>query len=286
MVRLVAALFTLAVGGAIALRSVLQERAYLYPPRRVLAPLVDRQGIPGLINVEFTSQDAATLRGWYAPSTNGAAVILLHGTMGDRSGTMSEARLLTSEGFGILAFDWPRHGESTGVVQWGANERHALTAALDWLAGRPGVDPQRLGAIGLSLGGYVLAQVAATDTRLRAVALVGTPSNATELTRREHRRFGPLSVWPALWVQDTFFEPDTMPAERMVERISPRALLVVTGDQDDVVPESMAHALFRAAREPKKLLVVHGAGHGGYDSVQGSSYAATLRTFFREWLNT
>lgn len=285
MVRL-AALFTLAFGGAIAVRSVLQERAYLYPPRRNLTPLVDSQGIPGLTNVEFTTEDAATIHGWYAPSTNGAAVIILHGSMSDRRSAMSEARLLTQDGFGMLAFDWPRHGESTGTVQWGANERHALTAALDWLAVRPGVDPHRLGAIGLSLGGYVLAQVAATDSRLRAVALVGTPSNATELTRREHRRFGPFSVWPALWVQNLFFEPDTLPAERMVDKISPRALLVVTGDDDDVVPESMAHALFRAAREPKRLLVVHGAGHGGYDTVEGSTYTETLRSFFREWLNT
>lgn len=285
MVQLVAALFTLACG-AIALRSVLQERAYLYPPRRSLSPLVNAQGIAVLTNVEFTTVDAATIHGWYAPSTNGAAVIILHGSMSDRQSGMSEARLLAREGFGMLAFDWPRHGESTGVVQWGASERHALTAALDWLAVRPGVDPRRLGAVGLSLGGYVLAQVAATDERLRAVALVGTPSNATELTRREHRRFGPFSVWPALWVQNLFFEPDHLPAERMVDKISPRALLVVTGDADDVVPESMAHALFRAAREPKKLLVVHGAGHGGYDAVEGSTYAESLRAFFREWLNT
>lgn len=286
MVQLGAALVALAFGAGIAVRAVLQERAYLYPPRRSLTPLVNLQGIPGLTNVKFTTEDAAEIHGWYAPSTNGAAVILLHGTMSDRRSAMSEARLLNQAGFGMLAFDWPRHGESTGVVQWGASERHALTAALDWLAVRPGIDPKRLGAIGLSLGGYVLAQVAASDTRLRAVALVGTPSNSTELTRREHRRFGPLSVWPALWVQDFFFEPDRMPAERMVEKISPRALLVVTGDNDDVVPETMAHTLFRAAREPKKLLVVHGAGHGGYDSVEGSTYAESLRAFFREWLNT
>jgi dipeptidyl aminopeptidase/acylaminoacyl peptidase len=274
----------IAFAGAVAARTVLRERAYLHPPRRSIAPRLAEQGIAGLSNVAFTSADGSTLRGWFAPSTNGAAVVILHGSMGDRLDSMPEARLLARAGFGVLVFDWPRHGESDGVVRWGSSERAALTAALDFLGKQPGIDAARLGGVGLSLGGYILAQVAATDPRLRAVVLAGTPSNAAELVRHENRRWGPLSRWPALWVQKYLFEPDVMPAERMVAKLAPRALLVVTGDKDTVVPASMTETLFNTAHEPKELLIVHGAGHGGYTSVPETTYPTRLVAFFQRWL--
>ena len=44
-------------------------------------------------------------------------------------------------------------------------------AAFNFLAGRPEVDPERLGALGLSLGGCVAACLSGLEPRLKALAL-------------------------------------------------------------------------------------------------------------------
>ena len=43
--------------------------------------------------------------------------------------------------------------------------------------------------------------------------------------------------------------------------ISPRPLLLVHGDKDDVVDVKNATQLYEAAKDPKKLIIIKGAGH-------------------------
>jgi len=43
--------------------------------------------------------------------------------------------------------------------------------------------------------------------------------------------------------------------------VSPRSLLLVHGDADEVVPLEHAYRLYQKAREPKELLVIPGAKH-------------------------
>jgi len=128
----------------------------------------EQTGVPNLGAISFKTADGLRIAGWYAPSRNRAAVILTHGTNADRSVLLPEIHLLANAGFGVLAFDWPGNGESEGHVQWGEGERQALRAAVDWLAHRTEVDAHKIGGLGFSIGGYMMAQVAATDTRLHA----------------------------------------------------------------------------------------------------------------------
>jgi dipeptidyl aminopeptidase/acylaminoacyl peptidase len=237
--------------------------------------------IPGLVEASFPSRTGDRLRGYYAPSRNGAAVVLLHGSGGERSDLVHEARLLAEAGVGVLLFDWPGHGESEGKITWGESERQALEGALDWLAAKPGVDPRRLGAFGFSMGGYILAQVAAADLRLRAVALAGAPHDAREHTLWEYRRLGWLRQWPALLaVRVSGMQLDELVPERVVGRIAPRRLLLIAGSEDTAVPLWMTERLHRAAGEPRRLLVIRGAGHGAYHEAAGETYARELLDFF------
>lgn len=235
----------------------------------------------GAAAVSFPSRSGERLNGYYAPPRRGAAVVLAHGSTGERSNLLGEARILARRGFGVLAFDFPGHGESEGAVSWSEPARAALRGAFDWLAEQPGVDPGRLGAFGFSMGGYTVAQVAATDVRLRAVVLAGAPHDAAEHTRWEYRRGGWLRQAPALWAARlSGLRFDELVPERVIDRIAPRPVLVVTGSGDRDVPPWMAERLYRAAREPKRLLVVEGAAHGGYFEAGAETYARELGDFF------
>ena len=55
-----------------------------------------------------------------------------------------------------------------------------MTAALDVLAGRRDIDLDRVGAVGVSLGGYYAPRAAAGEPRIQAVAGVSGPFNFGE----------------------------------------------------------------------------------------------------------
>jgi uncharacterized protein len=247
----------------IAVRSYRQEQAVFFPKRRPFEQAPAGANIPGLEEVSFKA-GTASLRGWYAPASRRAAVILVHGAGGNRASLLGEARALAAQGFGVLTYDLPGHGDSDGEIHWSEGERASLRAAFAWLAGRSDVDPNRIGAFGFSLGGYVLAQVAAAEPRLRALVFAGTPSDPVAQVRAEQGNYWLLSELPALWVLRRGGLDLDVRAVDFMPRLGQRPVLVVTGGLDGTVPKFMADDLYRALTGPKELYVLPLAGHGDY----------------------
>jgi uncharacterized protein len=268
----------------IAVRAYRAEKAIFFPRRAPLQVSAEKAGLPGLIAVETSSPK---IRGWYVPARNRAAVVLTHGAGGDRSQVLPEARALAAAGFGAFLFDWLGHGESEGEVHWDERERMALSGALDWLSERPEIDPERLGAFGFSMGGYIVAQVAAHEPRLKVVALAGTPTDVSAQSAWQFGKYSFLTRLPARWALERGGLPLGEPQPKdTVPEIAPRPLLVVAGTGDNTVPIFMGRALHQAARDPKELFVVEGADHGQYDAVAGEAYRAKLVKFFNRLLES
>jgi pimeloyl-ACP methyl ester carboxylesterase len=266
-----------------AAKSYAQQVNVFFPKRKPVTTSLQASGIPRVGPISFGSS-GTTLYGWYAPSLHGAAVILVHGAGGDRASLSPEARALARAGFGVLSFDLPGHGESGGEIHWTEAEQSALREALTFVERRPDVAPERVGVYAFSLGGYVAAQVAADDTRVRALALGGTPSDPTAQANFQHRRLGFLTQWPALFALSRGGMKLDIRARDYVGRLSPRPLLIVTGTRDDTVPKSMADELYRASGDPKELYVVEGAGHGDYAARAPGAYESKLVSFFERAL--
>ena len=121
-------------------------------------------------NVQFETSDGLTLKGWYVPSRNGAAVIAFAG----RRDTQLRARMLVRHGYGVLLFDRRGEGESEGDPNlFGWQGERDVHGAVAFLQRRPDVDPQRIGAIGLSVGGEMLIEAAAESSALKAIVSEG-----------------------------------------------------------------------------------------------------------------
>ena len=121
-------------------------------------------------NVSFTTSDGLRLHGWFVPSKNGATVISFPG----RKGPQKPARLLISEGYGVLLFDRRGEGESDGdpnALGWRGTRD--LEAAIAYLRSRPDVDPNRIGGVGLSVGGEMMLEAAAETDDFKAVVSEG-----------------------------------------------------------------------------------------------------------------
>ena len=268
---------------AVCARAVLYQRSLGRLPRLPLSRRAEATGIAGLHDVDFESEPGVTIRGWHRAPKNGAAVILSHGSDANREQLMPELSVLTDAGFGVLAFDWPGQGESGGHLSWGRGERLGMQAAVTFLERRG--EHSRLGTFGFSFGGIFSAQVAALDRRVNAVALAATPHALDEQRRWVHRRWGLLSQTSGLLAAHLLYGPQgELEPVRVIDRVSPRPLLLIAGGADQTVPQFMTDALFGAAREPKSLYVVPGAGHGDFDRAAPADYTRTLREFFERSL--
>jgi uncharacterized protein len=115
---------------------------------------------------------------WHYRGVNGACVIMAAGgAVTKEPGTDPFAKRFHEAGFGVLAFDYRRLGESGGrprqIVRMG-EQLADWQAAIGFAATLPGVDPDRLAIWGFSLSGGHVFRVAARDPR-PAVAIAQTP---------------------------------------------------------------------------------------------------------------
>ena len=265
----------------VAAKSFWNERAdYVRTPPAAISRHPERTGIDGLAEISFPGADGGRVAGWYAPSRNRAAIVLVHGTGAERSSLLFETGFLSQAGFGVLAVDLPGQGASEGRTRWGVPERHAITAAVDWLRARDEVDPQRIGGFGFSMGAYVLTQAAVLDQRLRAVALVSSPNEVVEHNWLATAKWGLLTQVPCYLALRAYGQSLDMPPKNVIGSIAPRAVLIVGGDLDPLVPAFMARQLFSAAGSPKELWLVPRAHHADFAQIAGPEYRNRLATFF------
>ncbi|RKG76943.1 alpha/beta fold hydrolase [Corallococcus sp. CA049B] len=276
-----ALLGVLAVAAVIAYRNVRAARAVLHPARQPLRPVAQGM-LPGRTDVVLRTRDGLTLRGWYLPSHNRAAVVVMHGFAENRTQMLFEAEVLSHAGYGVLLFDSRGHGESEGdLVTWGDREREDLRAAVDFLSHRDDVDPSRLGVLGFSMGGTTAMLEALDDERLQAVAAAGAYPSLEADTRYSYGKWGPLSVQPALWtLRLSGVDVDAVDPMKRLCDLKGRPLLLINGDVDAYAPAFLQDALFQAACEPKTYWVVPGAHHGEYAKKAPEEYARHLRDFF------
>jgi uncharacterized protein len=141
--------------------------------RAVVPP--DRLGVAHE-DVTFTTADGLELEGWYVPSRNGAAVIAFPG----RNGPQAKARMLARHGYGVLLFDRRGEGRSEGEPNaWGWGGEADVKAAIAYLQRRPDVDADRIGGIGLSVGGEMMIETAAETDELAALVSEGAGARST-----------------------------------------------------------------------------------------------------------
>jgi len=131
--------------------------------------------------VTFPSGDATGQGVLYLPQGVGPhpGLIVIHEWWGLNDWIKQEAALYAAQGYVALAVDLYRgkvasdpelaHELMRGLPQdQGVRD---LTSALKWLAARPDVDPNRIGAVGWCMGGGYAIQLAVAAPTLKAVAV-------------------------------------------------------------------------------------------------------------------
>jgi fermentation-respiration switch protein FrsA (DUF1100 family) len=229
-------------------------------------------------DVAFTTSDGLRLQGWYIPSRNGAAVISFPG----RASSQKRAKLLARHGYGVLLFDRRGEGESEGDPNtFGWQGERDIHAAVAFLQRRPDVDPDRIGGIGLSVGGEMMIEAAAESAALKAIVSEGASSRSV---RDEHANG---SGWQEL-VGNSFatgatalFSNNLPP--RSLKSLAPQisgAAFFVYGERGQPAERPANRAFYAAAHEPKEIWEVPGSGHIGGTEAQPREYERRVTAFF------
>ena len=179
--------------------------------------------------VTLTGADGLKLRGWYVPSRNGAGVIALHGTGSNRLGVERHARLLAREGYGVLALDLRGHGESEGrstSAPWTMEDD--VVAAVEWLAARKDVNPNKVALLGVSMGGEVAVRVAARRREVRATVAEGVRGGVSDANAAGESWLGVAQLAGLEAISALLTGEGPGSDADLVERIAPRPLLLIS----------------------------------------------------------
>jgi len=154
-----------------------------------------------------------------------------------------------TRGMATLSMDGPGQGESGFNLPICPDYEVAVAAMLDAMAGRDSapVDLDRVGAVGVSLGGYYAPRAAAFEPRIRAVAAVSGPYNFGEIWDR----LPPLTRETFVFKSGARDDDDgraralELDLDGVMTRVTQPALFA-TGKLDRIIPWEQTE---RAARE-------------------------------------
>ena len=238
-------------------------------------------------DVRFTTDDGVTLAGWLIPAARETrtVVIVLHGFGGHRLPELEAFVPWLQERHNVLQFDFRGHGASgAGTVTLGSHERRDVAAAVRFVESR-GLGPAAL--FGISMGAST-AIVAAPDVPVAAVVADAPFAELHHPVGNRMRDLGyPLArVGARLIVGAVALRTRSRLANpiRMVGLISPRALLIIAPQGDQLISWHQSERLFAAAGEPKELRVVPGAQHADAYATDPEGYRRQVLDFLERHL--
>ncbi len=251
------------------------------------------------------------------------AFLVLHGfgSNKDGGGTIAVAKMLAGLGYVALRFDMRGCGESEGgrgrVIC--LEQVEDTKSALSFLATRPEVNPQRVGAAGQSFGAAVAVYAAGVDPRIAACISSGGWGDGEKKFRKQHAspeawkkfasmlergkrqrertgesimvpRYDIVPIPPGLRgnlaegsiMEFPFEVVESMiafNANEVVGKIAPRPLLLLHSANDSVTPTEQSIGLFERAGRPSDLHLVADVDHFMFS--EGNALVVNL---VRNWL--
>ena len=232
------------------------------------------------------TRDGLSLRAWYYPSKNGAAVLALGGLGGALGDNLPQVDFLEEEGFGVLQIDSRACARPRAPVTLGAKELFDAEAGLAFLLSRPEVEV--IGVYGFSMGGAAAIRLAARHAEVAAVVAEGGYFNLGDDLIEPDSRLNALhraflyTIAASYWLQTGMNPWEISPIDDLPE-ISPRPVFLIYGEGE--AASGRAQAQFEAAREPKSLWVVPGGAHGINYAASPGEFRHRVTEFFSSTLS-
>lgn len=185
-------------------------------------------------------------------------IILLHGAGDEKTVDYIEFGndYLHKNGYAVFRIDISKHGDRfenkydldfTGNTKYWSREIITQTVfdlrrAIDFIESRDELDRDKIGFLGISLGGITGTIFCGVEERIKVpvIVLAGGQLNLM---------FGKKALSAETNDFLSIIEP-----KNYVEQIAPRPLLMLNAENDEIVPPMMSKLLFKKAKKPKEII--------------------------------
>lgn len=220
---------------------------------------------PPVERIEFPYRDGYSLVGNLRrpPGVDPAPVVLLIPGLDSTKEELTGLEFwFLDRGMATFAIDGPGQGEVEYDLPIETAYERPAAAAIDALIGRTGLDLDRLGALGISLGGYSVVRAAAFEKRIKAIISLSGPHTINE-TIDQTPSMSKLAF--QVRTHSTSFDEakeklasmDLTGVAELVECPS----FIVTGANDRIVPAEQTRRIAASVRGPVEVNVIPGANH-------------------------
>jgi hypothetical protein len=198
--------------------------------------------------VSYVSRDGLAMTSWYAPPTEpGAAVIVyFHGNGGHAGYRADKMSPYLDDGLGVLLVGYRGYGGNPGSPSESGLYLDA-EAAITWLATETIADDRTV-LYGESLGTAIAVEMAMRHS-VKAIVLEAPFTSLADVGARAY------PFLPVRWLARDRYET----IAKIGDVSAP--VMVIHGEQDQIVPADMGRAVLAAAPDPKRGLFVQGFGH-------------------------
>jgi cephalosporin-C deacetylase-like acetyl esterase len=185
-------------------------------------------------------------------------IILMHGLGDSKTVDYVEAgnQYLLEAGYAVLRLDISNHGDRfkydydfdvIGGYRYWTRDMITQTVfdlrrAVDFIQTRKELDQDRIGYFGVSLGGIIGTIFCGVDERIKVPVIVLAGGNLNLM-------FGKKALSDSTKDYLSIIDP-----VNYVSKISPRPLLMINAENDDVIPPLTSRLLFKAAKNPKEII--------------------------------
>ena len=205
-------------------------------------------------------------------------VVLVPGLDSTKEEFFYNEEAFVRRGMATFSLDGPGQGESQYDLALRHDYEGAVTATLDTLEARGDLDFERIGIVGVSMGGYLAPRAAAFEPRIRAVVAASGAYKRVEI----YDALPPLNR--ETFRRKTMTDSDEqarevavqMDLEGVLDHMQQPALFI-TGDQDRLVPWQQTQAQAEAAPNGQFVLI-----EGGTHVV--SNFPYLFRPLISDWM--
>ena len=206
--------------------------------------------------VRFSTDNNKSLYGWWIPAAKqpktAPTLILVHGWSRNLGRMLRYIQHLHPFNYNLLAFDARHHGSSdkddhASMYKFGRD----VVAAVQYTLSRD-IDAEKIGVIGLSIGGAGATYAAALEPAIKAVVTVGAPAHPVDVMQHEFKKhhlpqFIHWLILKQIEIKIGVKYEEFAPVNNIAK--AKASFMVIHGEDDEVVLPFQGKKLSEAARQ-------------------------------------
>lgn len=240
----------------------------------------------------FTAPGGQPYEAWLFPGLRTAPVIILcHGYRSQRSDLLTMISPLQEHQYNVVVFDFSGHGSNDGSTTLGPGEARTLLALIRELAQRTDLDGTRLGVWGADMGGYAALAAAASEPRIKAVAVDSVYDQPAQFLALQVEATGATAVPLVLTVTRwgyallNWSSRNEPPLSARVGAMNQTAKLFIQGRESAALAQQTLQ-LFLKSPEPRAQMVLPRTGYTSLPKEEKQDYDNQVLNFFLQHLPT